>query len=162
MPNNIYQKLSISDWSDRPEGEFKKAVGKLLNEDGLLDFRKIIPQPENLFQESISDEKKRELDAQGIPNWYDWNIDNWGTKWNAYDVNVQRMDDNRFDVTFQTAWGIPEPIMEKIFDKFKDCDIEYLAACEMGNFTYFITREDRKTTQHELNDHNRAIMFALR
>lgn len=42
--------------------------------------------PENLLklgQQIISN-----VDNHGAKTWYQWAIPNWGTKWNAYDVNV--------------------------------------------------------------------------
>lgn len=40
-------------------------------------------------------------------DWYNWCIENWGTKWNASEVYVEN------DViSFQTAWSVPDPILE--------------------------------------------------
>src|SRR5688572_17984410 len=41
---------------------------------------------------------------------YDWCCENWGTKWNAYDI-VRRDYDGRVCITFQTAWAPPRPII---------------------------------------------------
>lgn len=41
-------------------------------------------------------------------NWYDWNISNWGTKWDVDTAEV--VDDNEEDsivITFDTAWAPP-------------------------------------------------------
>lgn len=37
-----------------------------------------------------------------LTDWYRWNIDNWGTKWNAYDVEIY--EDT---IVFYTAWAPP-------------------------------------------------------
>jgi hypothetical protein len=51
----------------------------------------------------------------GHPNWYEWSIDNWGTKWGAYDyAEVAAQVDGRFVFRFQTAWSFPEPIFRKL------------------------------------------------
>lgn len=39
----------------------------------------------------------------GYDNWYDWQIANWGTKWNAYD---QFFDGDNM-IEFNTAWSTP-------------------------------------------------------
>lgn len=54
--------------------------------------------------------------------WHSWNSDNWGTKWNAYDVSV---NDN--EIKFDTAWSHPIPIIEHLSKKFPDIqfDIQY-------------------------------------
>lgn len=38
-------------------------------------------------------------------NWYDWNINNWGTKWEASVYDFERLDDNSIRINFDTAWG---------------------------------------------------------
>lgn len=43
----------------------------------------------------------------GAPTWYEWCIDNWGTKWNA--CNEMEGDDNQ--IVFDTAWTAPFPIL---------------------------------------------------
>ena len=51
----------------------------------------------------------------GASDWYDWQCDNWGTKWNAYEVT-------HFDnvIEFQTAWSTPYPIFVKLSKLFPD------------------------------------------
>lgn len=43
-------------------------------------------------------------------NWYDWNITNWGTKWDACETYIERDSDLSVTLNFQTAWAQPEPI----------------------------------------------------
>lgn len=45
----------------------------------------------------------------GSNNWYNWSIKHWGTKWNAYENNI---DDN--EIEFSTAWSMPKPIYKKL------------------------------------------------
>ena len=68
-----------------------------------------------------------------LPNgkWdYDWCVENWGTKWDCYpiccggDVEIDEEDDQIVTMEFFTAWGPPQPILEKINEKFGD-KIEY-------------------------------------
>ena len=40
-------------------------------------------------------------------NWYDWNVSNWGTKWDICPTVFERDEDNRVRVDFETAWGPP-------------------------------------------------------
>jgi hypothetical protein len=40
-------------------------------------------------------------------NWYDWNLVNWGTKWDASCVHVISKDSNTIKVSFDTAWSPP-------------------------------------------------------
>jgi len=38
-------------------------------------------------------------------NWYSWNCENWGTKWDASVYDFDRVDDNTIKINFDTAWG---------------------------------------------------------
>lgn len=51
----------------------------------------------------------------GHADWYNWQLDNWGTKWNAYEVFVG--DDY---IEFQTAWATPNEIFVKLSKIFPD------------------------------------------
>lgn len=43
----------------------------------------------------------------GYESWYDWNIANWGTKWDLCEVRVDRHDANNITLSFDTAWSPP-------------------------------------------------------
>lgn len=45
----------------------------------------------------------------GCPTWYEWRIQNWGTKWNASGAEVL---DGR--LSFLTAWNAPKQILQKL------------------------------------------------
>ena len=51
----------------------------------------------------------KNIEKYGFKTWYDWSIENWGTKWNASDCESEN---NYFE--FTTAWsGVPE-LIEKM------------------------------------------------
>ena len=62
----------------------------------------------------------------GHSSWYDWRVENWGTKWNSYDLD--RIDDDT--IAFSTAWANPEPIIKKLSAKYPDLIIEHWWADE--------------------------------
>ena len=69
-----------------------------------------------------------------LPNgkWnYNWCCNNWGTKWDCYSTSysdesvfMDNEDDKYVRFEFYTAWSPPQPILEKINEKFGD-KIEY-------------------------------------
>jgi len=61
----------------------------------------------------------------GYLTWYGWSMENWGTKWNAYSVNV-----NDYVVSFDTAWNAPIPVIEELSRKFPDLKIIHKYADE--------------------------------
>ena len=58
--------------------------------------------------------------------WYNWRLANWGTKWDAYEVEI---DDSEmhygFEVSFDTAWSPPEEICYAIKEQFDDVSVSW-------------------------------------
>lgn len=56
--------------------------------------------------------------------WYDWRIENWGTKWDAYDQFSEESDDSSGSYTgryiFNTAWAPPVPVIRRLATIFPD------------------------------------------
>lgn len=50
----------------------------------------------------------------GAVTWYKWCNRNWGTKWNACEAEVSRISPSSCTIYFETAWSIPEPIINKM------------------------------------------------
>ena len=119
MPNWFYMTVDV-DGKKEDVLEFVKNVKgseKYGTEGNEFDFNHFIPQPENLFRENLSSDKEMELTAQGIPNWYRWNNDNWGTKWNAH---CDMVDFNGSCATYnlETAWADPRPVLLKMIEMY--------------------------------------------
>lgn len=55
----------------------------------------------------------------GCTTWYEWSYSNWGTKWNAMEVEI--IDNpEECSVYFDTAWNAPVPIFSALSKKFPD------------------------------------------
>ena len=72
----------------------------------------------------------------GYLYWNDFSEENWGTKWNAYDIKIDKKS-----ITFDTAWDAPFPIFERI-SKLVDEPIHIKYASEdtgsnQGEWMYF-------------------------
>ena len=52
--------------------------------------------------------------------WYDWRVQNWDTKWDAYDVVVTDDDPESVEIEFNTAWSPPEAICHALREKYED------------------------------------------
>ena len=66
----------------------------------------------------------------GAKDWYDWSINNWGTKWNAYYTSVTMLSDTTAEIDFDTAWsGVPDIVL-KLIEMFPSLKFEYLFADE--------------------------------
>lgn len=123
MPNWCWNHLQI----EGDESQLLEAL-KLLKEDGKeeLTFNLAKPQPPNLFNDSLSFAEMKELDAKGIPNWYNWNIQNWGTKWDAYNSYIS-MESDLLDISFETAWSPPTEWFYSLVEQLQSKQIEVRA-----------------------------------
>ena len=62
----------------------------------------------------------------GAPTWYEWSVDNWGTKWNAYDFDY----DKDKTIYFNTAWSAPHNILQALSEKYPEVQLEHSWADE--------------------------------
>jgi len=150
MPNWFYFSLNVSGEKKDVEQfvENVKGSDKFETEGREFDFNHFIPQPEGIFREPLSSEKEKELDELGLPNWYRWNNQNWGTKWNA---NVESAfcpsDLEGFPMEYEyelaTAWAFPAPVMEKMIEMYPNLDFNIVGEEESGSYgVYWNTMED--------------------
>lgn len=73
---------------------------------------------------ALTPEEDAEVKATGFTDWFDWRVATWGTKWNAGEQSMHyTYDELSTEITFNTAWGPPEGIIEALREKFEDCDI---------------------------------------
>ena len=68
--------------------------------------------------------------------WYDWQIQNWGTKWEPTDLSVEQCDEE-LEITFNTAWSPPEDICRAIRNKYPDISVSWFydePGCEIAGY----------------------------
>ena len=70
--------------------------------------------------------------------WYNWRCANWGTKWDAYSMEIDEVDmPHGFEVTFETAWSPPEEIHSAISEQFDDLSMSWFydePGCEVAGY----------------------------
>lgn len=127
MPNWCMNTLSI-------EGE-REDLEKLVElTTKKLDFDRIVPMPEHqdgvFFVNGGLGQKEKE--EYGKNNWYDWSVENWGTKWNTLPDEV-KFDDfgDTLEFSFDTAWSPPLPIIDALMSRFPNLHFT-LAYFEFG------------------------------
>ena len=77
----------------------------------------IIEEAKELGRKALENERK-----YGFMDWYHWSIKNWGTKWDAYEVDYD-VTENIINLNFQTAWSTPYPIFEEMSRMFPNLSI---------------------------------------
>jgi hypothetical protein len=138
MPNHCTNLLSCT--SGKSIGSIIKPY---LTDDGKsIDFKKILPHPECIEasckfgdiefitqkrtaeEQAVVDAERKVienicLETTGHKSWYDWNVANWDTKWNAYNCYTLEEDsfnelDEIYDIGFQTAWSPPINVIREL------------------------------------------------
>jgi hypothetical protein len=108
MPNYCSNTLLVHG----PRAELREFAERVTSEETdeetgerfVLGFeRHVPPSPDLNMSEELTD---------GLPDWYLWRREHWGTKWNALRPKRRgKPERNRLKYTFDTAWTPPVPWM---------------------------------------------------
>lgn len=101
MPNWCTNTLTVSD---------SRVLESVLNSEGAVDFSIVVPPPSNIETGNCSGKHD-----EGVVCWYEWNLANWGTKWNAGDAYGSGSV-----VCFDTAWSPPVEWFEQLVYLYPD------------------------------------------
>ena len=125
MPNWCDNTISITGPAEKLSPMYTK-----LKEDGDEGLLSILhPQPADIFKGDLGDKERQQCAKDGVPNWYDWNSSNWGTKWDP-EVHLEFVDngDGTAEINgwFDTAWGPPIEAFQTLVDDWDSCYIELM------------------------------------
>ena len=99
MPNDCYCEVRI--------GAEKENIQRFIETE--FSFEKLCPYP---FEQK--------------DDWYEWNNENWGTKWDRYNYKLIRRGQMAMEAEFVTAWNPPtaffEYLVETSHDVWIKCD----------------------------------------
>lgn len=147
MPNHVTQEVVIFG-EDSVLDEVEKFVagpgkdGEKELETMSFDLNKIIPQPDDIFQGSFNED-------YGGRDWYTWNTQNWGTKWNAYSHQDTVREPGKIVFKFDTAWSPPHPVIKVLAEKYPQVRIEHAVIDEGWGFAGTIIYEDGELVGEE-------------
>ena len=119
MPNHITNKLVISGDQETLDRFYKENVGEGENKKSELDFERSVPMPEDVDTNQVITDQASLLSMFLGGGWHGWRIKNWGTKWNAYEVQKVIKEPGKLIYEFDTAWNQPEgwiKAVSKIYD----------------------------------------------
>lgn len=97
----------------------------------------------------------------GARTWYEWCIENWGTKWNSYGYDSYDRSDPS-TIGFHTAWSAPHPVLEKLAEMYPEVQFEHEWADEDIGFNCGRKIYDHGTCiENYLPEGEEATAFAM-
>lgn len=112
MPNWVCNSLRIINGNPQEIFEF------IRSDKSVFDFNTLVQMPENIK----NSDKEVPSDNFSIPAWYEWSLQNWGTKWNACDAKYSTTDPQH-ELWFDTAWSPPVAVFEALAKQFPTHEI---------------------------------------
>jgi len=121
MPNWCNNQMDISGTK-----EMMDEVESALKEGELLG--KLLPVPPELNitagslghntpeQLELEEKEKANREKYGYANWYDYCVNEWGTKWDISLVSYERLSETEITLSFDTAWAPPIVAYEKLVE----------------------------------------------
>jgi hypothetical protein len=123
MPNWCNNTITLTGPKEKITAIYNKA-----KEDNAL-LQQLKPMPTEL--EGTTSPAPKEGEPQplvdGFDNWYDWRVENWGTKWDV-DMDGLELSDDGTTITgwFDSAWSPPIHAYEYFLTENEDCSISSL------------------------------------
>jgi len=109
MPNHTDNRVILS----HADSQMIDDIYNVMNTEGTELCHHLIPEP-------------RDDENEPTSGWYDWRLENWGTKWDVYETHCTRIDANTLNLTFYTAWSPPIPVFDKLVDMGFEVTARYL------------------------------------
>ena len=144
MPNWFYFDLQVEGKQEDVQEFVKNVKGteKYETEGRDFDFNHFIPQPDNIYRGSLSFKDEERLKEEGIPSWYNWNTQNWGTKWNAsVDDIFYEEGSTKAVYRLSTAWAFPSPVINTMLEMYPNLNFFIEGEEESGSYGVHIDTE---------------------
>ena len=158
MPNWCYSTLEITG----PKNEIRRIA------DTDLDFEKIYPTPTDLHPYTDDTfgltefQKQSNIAIHGHESWYEWRLQNWGTKWSAQINDIEKTD-TVIRADMATPWSLPIEILKRLGKQnpntvihVVDCEEEagfFVGSCKVQNGE-IIQDDIHEPTKNELRKRN--------
>lgn len=115
MPNWVFNKVSITG----DEHLIDSIFNNVQKDDSVISFWNI--------KQPTGEEFQKYQDSLGTPGvmpfWYDWNCENWGTKWDASNAELLRRDIGVVEYRFDTAWSPPLPVLTHLSEQYPGVEV---------------------------------------
>ena len=85
------------------------------------------------------------FEQTGYHDWYSWNVDNWGVKWDASNCKSKELSDfNTIIFDFDSPWGTPEHFVIELSKLYPDATFEMVSGSIENDSHYEFTCDNGK------------------
>ena len=121
MPNWCNNTITLTG----PKEKITAIYAKAKEDNALLQQLKPMPKELNDTTSPSPTEGKVQPLVDGFDNWYDWRVQNWGSKWDVDADNLELSDDGTtISGWFDSAWAPPIHAYEYFLTDNEDCSIK--------------------------------------
>jgi hypothetical protein len=137
MPNYSINTLSVTG-DTKNLRRFKEQAR---NTESDLSLSSLFPMPKGLMDTDAED---------NTPNWYDWSVENWGTKWDVAGKLISVFDDC-LEYSFKSAWNPPIEWLEKVSKDYPTLRFSLRYVEESDDFTGIARARNGKVDDRRLD-----------
>lgn len=117
VSDTIFQRLkaeleSVFEWEKLNVGHINR---------WLMDVHPELKSKIGLYPD-IAKKSAQNIVKYGVPGWYDWRIQNWGTKWNPEYCSISHSA-GQLQVSFETAWSPPDGVYREICAAYPELNL---------------------------------------
>lgn len=166
MPNWCANGLQIIATTDEQKEKLKELKAYADKEDKLFSF--FYPCPKELLettagffgdteeQKELELKQESNLEKYGAKDWYDWQVSNWGTKWEV-SPHGSTFDIDCFECFFDSAWSPPIEFYNKLSIEegyqvtatYNECGCDYIGVYRSGEDECHSWAEVRDTYEEQ-------------
>ena len=85
------------------------------------------------------------FEQTGYHDWYSWNVDNWGVKWDASNCKSKELSDfNTIIFDFESPWGTPEHFVGELSKLYPNATFEMVSGSIENDSHYEFTCDNGK------------------
>ena len=147
MPNHCTNHLTVS--GDAKEiKRFHEAItaGERQDHEQFRILDNLFPTPQELREtvkgfsanggQNPENEERRKANMEkfGVPDWYEWNCKNYGSKWSDYDGVLGQVSDNEINMVFVSAWSPIGEGIRNVSEQFPTLD--FILAYDEGGMAF--------------------------
>jgi hypothetical protein len=139
MPNHVYNKMTVTG-SAEALAAFKTKTQRLDEDNHPREFSywNFITPPQEALDSGEYYATHGFVDGKDSGNtknnWYNFNVREWGTKWDAYDIQPDEysITATSWTISWNSAWSPPMPVFNAISEQHPELEFDFYWEEEQG------------------------------